>query len=270
MKDIIEDFLDIPLIKDNDLLKKKNNITDMEQKITLNNPTNPFIKEITKTNGEDTNENNDYDNNEIEEESEISNKEEDEQILKLNKQFIIEMNLIGDKKKDNFYYQNIKYANKKFNASYTKKEGLKHNIIYYYCKYHRTTKKSNLFTKKNKKKKISLCNGKIKYDKEEKEYYMCIEHSKECLQLGKQLYDNIGNINKEIDNYKNFRKLLIDYLTLNPLIKYSDFRKNASELYEKTKCNFTIENYTFSNIYYNWRKNSNLFNKFSIFSNKYT
>ena len=99
MKDIIEDFLDIPLIKDNDLLKKKNNITDMEQKITLNNPTNPFIKEITKTNGEDINENNDYDNNEIEEESEISNKEEDEQILKLNKQFIIEMNLIGDKKK---------------------------------------------------------------------------------------------------------------------------------------------------------------------------
>ena len=99
---------------------------------------------------------------------------------------------------------------------------------------------------------------------------MCIEHSKECLQLGKQLYDNIGNINKEIDNYKNFRKVLIDYLTLNPLIKYSDFRKNASELYEKTKCNFTIENYTFSNIYYNWRKNSNLFNKFSIFSNKLT
>ena len=30
-----------------------------------------------------------------------------------------------------------------------------------------------------------------------------------------------------------------------------------------------IEN-TFSNIYYNWRKNSNLFNKYSIFSNKFT
>ena len=98
---------------------------------------------------------------------------------------------------------------------------------------------------------------------------MCIEHSTECLQLGKQLYNNIGNINKEIDNYKNFRKVLIEYLTLNPLIKYSDFRKNASEFYEKTKCNFTIENYAFSNIYYNWRKNSNLFNKFSIFSNKF-
>ena len=83
MKDIIQNFLNIPLIKDNDLLKKKNNITDMKEKITLNNPTNPFIKEITKTNGEDTNENNDYDNNEIEEESEISNKDkEDEQMQK--------------------------------------------------------------------------------------------------------------------------------------------------------------------------------------------
>ena len=40
------------------------------------------------------------------------------------------------------------------------------------------------------------------------------------------------------------------------------------KLYEKTKSNFTTENYTFSNIYYNWRKNSNLFNKYSIFSNK--
>ena len=84
------------------------------------------------------------------------------------------------------------------------------------------------------------------------------------------MYDNIGNINKEIDNYKNFRKVLIEYLNLNPLIKYLDFRKYVSELYEKTNCSFNIENYTFSNIYYNWRKNSNLFNKFSIFSNKLT
>ena len=52
MKDIIEDFLDIPLIKDNDLLKK-NNITDIEQRITLNNPIIPFIKEITKITKED-------------------------------------------------------------------------------------------------------------------------------------------------------------------------------------------------------------------------
>ena len=161
MKDIIDDFLDIPIIKDNYLLKKKNNITDIEQRITLNNQTNPFIKEIAKTNEEVKNENNDYDNNEIEEEIEIPNKEEDEQILKLNKLFIIEMNLIGDKKQDNFYYQNIKYANKKFNASYTKKEGLKHNIIYYYCKYHRTTKKVTYLPKIIKKIKFLYVMGKL-------------------------------------------------------------------------------------------------------------
>ena len=48
MKDMIADFLDIPLIKDNDLLKKKNNISDIGEKLTLNNPTNPFIKENMK------------------------------------------------------------------------------------------------------------------------------------------------------------------------------------------------------------------------------
>ena len=50
-------------------------------------------------------------------------------MLKLNKLFITEMNLIGDKMQDNFYYQSIKYANKKFNVSYTKKEGINNNII---------------------------------------------------------------------------------------------------------------------------------------------
>ena len=104
------------------MIYQKNNITDIEQRITLNNPKNPFIKEITKSNEEDKNENNDYDNNKIKEEREIPNKEEDEQMLKLNKLFITEMNLIGDKKQDNFYYQNIKYAYKKFNAVILKKK----------------------------------------------------------------------------------------------------------------------------------------------------
>ena len=33
---------------------------------------------------------------------------------------------------------------------------------------------------------------------------------------------------------------------------------------------FKVENYTFSNIYYAWRSKSNLFNKFSIFTNNKT
>ena len=50
MNGILEDFLDIPLIKDNDLLKKRNNIKEVEENNTLNNPTNPFIKEMIKSN----------------------------------------------------------------------------------------------------------------------------------------------------------------------------------------------------------------------------
>ena len=88
--------------------------------------------------------------------------------------------------------------------------------------------------------------------------------------MGKKIYDNLGDINKEIDNYKKFREILIEYLNQNLLIKYTDFRILASGIYEKNNFKFSIENYTFSNIYYTWRKNSNIFNKYSIFSNKLT
>ena len=53
------------------------------------------------------------------------------------------------------------------------------------------------------------------------------------------------------------------------MIKYYDFRKEAYNIYNN-KYSFKIESNTFSNIYYTWRKNLNLFSKFSIFNNKYT
>ena len=101
MNDILEDFLDIPSIKDNDLLKKRNNVKEVEENNTLNNPTNPFIKEMIKSNIDDKRHNKIKEKNENEEDIEISNeeKEGEEIIQKLNKNFIIEMNLIGDKKR---------------------------------------------------------------------------------------------------------------------------------------------------------------------------
>ena len=101
MNDILEDFLDIPSIKDNDLLKKRNNVKEVEENNTLNNPTNPFIKEMIQSNIDDKSHNKIKGKNESEEEIEISNEEkEGEEIMqKFNKNFIIEMNLIGDKKK---------------------------------------------------------------------------------------------------------------------------------------------------------------------------
>ena len=100
MNDIMEDFLDIPLIKDNDLLKKRNNIEEVEENNTLNNQKNPFIKEMIKSNIDDKSHNKIKEKNESEKEIEISNeeKEGEEIIQKLNKNFIIETNLIGEKK----------------------------------------------------------------------------------------------------------------------------------------------------------------------------
>ena len=46
--------------------------------------------------------------------------------------------------------------------------------------------------------------------------------------------------------------------------------KEAIKIYEKNNCTFEIKNYTFSNIYYNWRRESNIFTKYSVFTNQYT
>lgn len=66
--------------------------------------------------------------------------------------FILELNRIGDKTSKNFCYQNIVYANRKFNMSYTSKEVINRDNIYYYCKYHHTTKNIAEITGKNLKK----------------------------------------------------------------------------------------------------------------------
>ena len=44
----------------------------------------------------------------------------------------------------------------------------------------------------------------------------------------------------------------------------------TENIYNKNKCSFDIKSNTFSNIYYNWRKNSNSFNKFSIYEHTLT
>ena len=42
-----------------------------------------------------------------------------------------------------------------------------------------------------------------------------------------------------------------------------DFIKKEFKLYDKSSCKFNVENYTFKNIHYTWRKNSLSFNKYS-------
>ena len=96
------------------------------------------------------------------------------------------------------------------------------------------------------------------------------DHSERCKYIMNQKFENYQSLNEEISNYKNFREHLIEFLKLNPIITYREFTKEAQKIYDENKCNFEIKKNTFSNIFYEWRKKSNTFSKFSIFDNKYT
>ena len=54
------------------------------------------------------------------------------------------------------------------------------------------------------------------------------------------------------------------------MISCNDFIKKGYKLYNKNNCQFNVEKYTFKNIYYNWRKNSNIFTKYSALENPLT
>lgn len=100
-------------------------------------------------------------NNKDKNSSETESKKEEPKLetkALLNKIFIEYSDIVGDKskKKNNCYYQNIIYANKKFIVNYTKKEGLKCQTIYNYCKNHKNTKLSAEFIKNEYKKNKSL------------------------------------------------------------------------------------------------------------------
>ena len=106
--------------------------------------------------------------NEGESSEEIENQSKNQNnIKKIDDKFIEKINLIGDKTKktNEYYYQSLKYAGKKFIINYSKKAAAKYNNIYYYCQLHRTTKFSNIFKQNNTKRKINLCNAKILYKK---------------------------------------------------------------------------------------------------------
>ena len=60
------------------------------------------------------------------------------------------------------------------------------NEITYYCSLHHTKKYSTNFVKKNKMKKICLCNGKISHHKNKDKYYLVNLHSEKCDELFKK------------------------------------------------------------------------------------
>ena len=60
---------------------------------------------------------------------------------------------------------------------------------------------------------------------------------------------------------------MIKYLNSHPMITCQEFIKKGYKIYNKNNCKFKIEKYTFKNIYYNWRKDSLAFKKYSALEN---
>ena len=97
--------------------------------LNLNNVTNPFIKEIYKSNEIILDKEDSCDNSEETEKEQ----EKDDQIKKMNDIMIEKITLVGDKtKKTNnyyYYYQTLIYSNKKFIINYTRKAAEKYNNV---------------------------------------------------------------------------------------------------------------------------------------------
>ena len=133
--------------------------------------------------------------------------------------------------------------------------------ITYYCSLHITTKNCSDRTAKGYLKRKSLCNARIVYLKETNEYYLDWEHSSYCSVTIPKKYENLREINEEDKSYDKFNKSLKNFLNTYPTITLSEFIKKAYDLYYKNRCNFSIKNNTFKNLYYNWKRNSNIFTK---------
>ena len=103
----------------------------------------------------------------------------------------------------------------------------------------------------------------IVYIKDKNKFYTDWNHSSYFQKDQIPIFENIGDINQQIDNYKNMKSALLNYLNSHPTIRSSDFFDKAYKFYNKNNCKFKIEKNTFKNMYYNWRNNSFIFKKYS-------
>lgn len=189
----------------------------------------------------------------------------------IDKSLVNNLNEINVKDDPNFkYYRKLDILGKNYNLSTKIKDIETRRNLYYYCVNHRTTKTSESITEKGIKKRINICNAKIKYDKILNIYSLIEKHSEECEDLKKELPINYLEIKEEISNYQNFTTLLKNFMNNNHNISFPDFKKYGQNLYIDKKNNFNLPQNYYSNLYYNWRKTSNCFKKFSIFENQLT
>ena len=125
-------------IKDNKLILENNIIEDKKKLSSIQNDDNinPFIKNESICQ-KDEEIDPDFSSNEVK----LGNKPnfniniglfQNNNIIK--KDFINENTIIGDVKSNNYCYQTIYYAGKKFNINYSSENAKKYNNIYYYWK----------------------------------------------------------------------------------------------------------------------------------------
>ena len=65
------------------------------------------------------------------------------------------------------------------------------------------------------------------------------------------------------NNYKMLKNAMINYPNSLLMITCKDFIKKGYKIYNKNNCKYKIERNSFKNIYYNWRKDSLAFTKYS-------
>ena len=99
---------------------------------------------------------------------------------------------------------------------------------------------------------------------------MTCNHNEICDGKNPRHYDNIGDIQKNVYAFSEFKNELIKYLNNHPLISFPNFKIIATKHFLNNKYDFYLKKNTFANIFYKWRNNSKIFSWLSIFDNCYT
>ena len=109
-----------------------------------------------------------------------------------------------------------------------------HNL-HYYCRNHDTSK-SSLDGKRH-----SICEAKIKLDKNNNIYTLITDHSGKYRELDNIQIENIPITRKGIENKEKYKEKLLKYLNSNPLIILSQFNKQALDLYRGNDYKFNLK-----------------------------
>ena len=70
-------------------------------------------------------------------------------------------------------------------------------------------------------------------------------------------------VKNEIYNFEKYTENLKNYLNKYPMISYHELK-----VYNESNLLLELNNSYYSNLYYNWRKNSRVFTKYSLFDNQ--